>query len=632
LALLIFTNRHENGVRNVKGDFEKSLLIALCFVVTLCWTSIGNAQTVAFGELENFEYVMSQSEVVPESGWQTAHMPFEDFFPAENAQTISKTSAWLKFPVPQSLLSTEPAVLIGDSSEKVWIYFNDKLIYKSFVNPDETNFASFLPRYALVPHEVIAPDKNELIVRVESNVYWTLSMSDLSVGDAGQLKKMFDRRYWTQYLGPLVVNGVLMFLTMGIFLFWLSRPREKVFGWLGLVGVTWIIRNFHHYLVWSPIDPYLLWELVINSTFVLLFAFTGFCVDFFKIKGSVWIMPGAALVMAGTIVGRYMLLAHEQSDLPAYVALIIATLVIACLFARQCWKAPKTENLLMFAAVILAFGFVYHDFGNILGVWIGTGFMLFPYASILVFGAFSYALGRRLLMAMHVEENMNSMLSQQVELATEKLTKSEQARYALELAGAITHERERMMREIHDGIGSSIVSALATAEHHGSTRASAIATLRSALTDLRIAVDSLDPAEGNISTLLASLRYRLEPDFEKAGLKFVWQVDEVPELSWVDPVNALHVLRILQEAFSNTLSHAKASKITVVCREEDLDSEPGVRIRVVDNGVGFDVMSRKRGKGLKNMVARAEALGAKFSIESNGRTGSATTIWLPLKR
>lgn len=256
---------------------------------------------------------------------------------------------------------------------------------------------------------------------------------------------------------------------------------------------------------------------------------------------------------------------------------------------------------------------------------------LLPFAGLLTLATFGLATARRLLAQFEEAETLNATLEDRISAASAGLAASEAARRALEISTAITRERERLMREIHDGIGSSLVTTIAVSERLQKETTSAV-VLKRALTDLRIAVDSLEPVQGNAATLLASLRYRVEPDFRKAGISFVWKVDAVPSIPWLDAVNALHVLRIFQEALGNIAIHSGATEVTVICRAEDQGGIPGVLIEVRDNGKGLTAAPEARGHGLDNMEQRARALGGRYAIAGEAGKGTSVSLWLPLKR
>ena len=288
--------------------------------------------------------------------------------------------------------------------------------------------------------------------------------------------------------------------------------------------------------------------------------------------------------------------------------------------------ALPTRAVLALAA---ATAFAFHD---LLLVSQGTGIVLVylqPLGSLFVFSAFGFALGRRMLVALATNEDVNMTLERRMAEATASLERSEAQRRELQVASAVENERERMMREIHDGIGSNLITALAVAEQQCESPGT-IATLRRSITDLRIGVDSLEPVGGDVVTLLANLRHRMEHELRAMGVAFVWQVQPSPLLPWLDPVGALHLLRILQETISNILMHAGARLVDVGCAPESRDGVPGVVIVIADDGHGFDTGVAIRGRGLSNMKARAEALDARFACDSHIGAGTRVSIWLPL--
>ena len=116
---------------------------------------------------------------------------------------------------------------------------------------------------------------------------------------------------------------------------------------------------------------------------------------------------------------------------------------------------------------------------------------------------------------------------------------------------------------------------------------------------------------------------------ESTGIALRWEVTDVPALDWLNPGNALHILRILQEAFTNIIKHTHATEIRVATGVEN----DHVFVTITDNGQGFSVENalENGGKGLSNQTRRAEALGAQISWDSNA-AGTRLTLRLPIKR
>jgi PAS domain S-box-containing protein len=173
-------------------------------------------------------------------------------------------------------------------------------------------------------------------------------------------------------------------------------------------------------------------------------------------------------------------------------------------------------------------------------------------------------------------------------------------------------ERERMMREMHDGLGGQLVSTIAMLERNRWTRSEVSESLRRALDDMRIVIDSLDPTTTDLTTSLGKLRARLEPLLRRNGIGLRWQIDEVPGLDDYPPEQTLHFLRIIQEAVTNAMRHAKPSEVSIrasAARGEML------LIEIRDNGSGFLPDSVQGGRGIQHMMSRANALGAELRFE-----------------
>ena len=221
-------------------------------------------------------------------------------------------------------------------------------------------------------------------------------------------------------------------------------------------------------------------------------------------------------------------------------------------------------------------------------------------------------------------EKLNAELEQRVAQKHAELEQNYRRMHALEQQQAIVAERSRIMSDMHDGIGAQLMSALTQVEQGQMSAAEVAQALRECLDDLRLAVDSLEPTENDLLAVLGNLRYRLEPRLKKCGIELDWQVTEVPKLVCLNPKNVLHILRILQEAFTNVLKHAHASLISV---ETGLDGSNRVFIRVRDNGNGF--AGDRKGRGLDNMLRRAQTVGGDLNIQASP-TGTTLNLLLPV--
>jgi signal transduction histidine kinase len=213
-------------------------------------------------------------------------------------------------------------------------------------------------------------------------------------------------------------------------------------------------------------------------------------------------------------------------------------------------------------------------------------------------------------------------LEQRVQAKSDELARNYERLRDLERQRTIASERERIMREMHDGLGGHLVSTLARVEGRSATLEDAADGLRMALADMRVVIDSLDPGLPDLAALLGVFRGRMGPLLEDAGIDFSWR----SELSAREfgPETSLQVLRILQEIFTNAVRHAQARSIRLEAREE-----PGhVTIDVRDDGHGFDP-APARGRGLANIKHRANQIGAELQVSSDA-SGTRILLSLPL--
>jgi signal transduction histidine kinase len=184
-------------------------------------------------------------------------------------------------------------------------------------------------------------------------------------------------------------------------------------------------------------------------------------------------------------------------------------------------------------------------------------------------------------------------------------------------------ERQRLMRDIHDGVGAQLVGLRGLIEREGVSRTLLKEQADGALDELRMAVDALQPVHGDLATVLATLRYRLRPRLEAAGIRVVWRVQALPPLERLTPPVVLELQRILLEAFTNVLRHAQADTVTVESRQED---GAALVLVVQDNGVGLPATPASGGHGLRNMRARAEAIGVTLVVERAPTGGTRVVL------
>lgn len=190
---------------------------------------------------------------------------------------------------------------------------------------------------------------------------------------------------------------------------------------------------------------------------------------------------------------------------------------------------------------------------------------------------------------------------------------------------ALARERQRIIADMHDGLGASLVALLRFVQaERGDPYIER--RVKESLQELRIAIDALEPSEGNLGAVLGNLRYRLEPLLETTGIRLEWEVAELPRIEALEPTGVFALQRIVLEAFANALKHSGATRIHLSAHPA---ANGGVEIRVEDNGRGFDTSHPSAGLGLSNMRLRAARIGAQVEISSHIGSGTILRLLVP---
>jgi signal transduction histidine kinase len=258
-----------------------------------------------------------------------------------------------------------------------------------------------------------------------------------------------------------------------------------------------------------------------------------------------------------------------------------------------------------------------------------------PYVYLGIFTLFLAIALSRYTSALTVAAQANATLAERLAEQERDLAATHTRLREVEREQTLLQERQRLMREMHDGVGSSLFSALFLVENQRSQELDIAQMLRECIDDLKLALDSMEPVDADLLALLATLRFRLGPRLEQAGLTLHWAVADVPPLPWLDAQSALHVLRILQEVLTNIIKHNGARQITLSTSQATWDGQSGVQVMVQDDGQPFapaPVHERQPArKGLNNVLVRADALGGHVQWQGQPERGTLFVLWLPLR-
>ncbi|MGT2923947.1 sensor histidine kinase [Streptococcus caviae] len=232
-------------------------------------------------------------------------------------------------------------------------------------------------------------------------------------------------------------------------------------------------------------------------------------------------------------------------------------------------------------------------------------------------------------------KNVNR-LSNKMQQLTNNLQKTENA-YITSSQEIVKKERKRIARDLHDTVSQELFASsmiLSGVSHNLEqlekdqlqTQLLAVEDmLNNAQNDLRILLLHLRPTELEGKTLSEGLAMIIKELTDKSNIEVVYK-ENITKLPKAIESN---FFRIAQEFISNTLKHAKASRIEVYLYQTPSE----VQLKMIDNGIGFDMDAvRDLSYGLKNIEDRVNDLAGTVSFLSAKDKGVVMDIHVPIMK
>lgn len=198
----------------------------------------------------------------------------------------------------------------------------------------------------------------------------------------------------------------------------------------------------------------------------------------------------------------------------------------------------------------------------------------------------------------------------------------------------ISQERNRLARELHDSVSQQLFAAsmMMSAINEAKTRTDDRETkqlkmveemIHQSQLEMRALLLHLRPVALKGKTLQEGIEELLVELSQKVTMEIKWKIEDFPLDKGIED----HLFRILQESVSNTLRHAKSTTLEVLLIQRD----EFVILRVVDDGIGFDVEEAKAGSyGMQNMYERAVEVGGTMKIISLKNNGTRLEVKVPI--
>lgn len=198
-------------------------------------------------------------------------------------------------------------------------------------------------------------------------------------------------------------------------------------------------------------------------------------------------------------------------------------------------------------------------------------------------------------------------------------------------------EKKRIAQELHDGILGRMFGARLNLDSLNKfndeesivNRYNYLNELKNIEQDIReISHDLNREKHVLINNFVAIVHNLLEEQKSSFESDITFSIDESIQWDLIDNTTKINLYRILQESLQNINKYASAKNIRVDFKK-DIDN---IVLKIVDDGIGFDVNTRKKGIGLQNMLSRVNECDGVFDIDSKKGKGTAITITVPIQK
>ena len=487
------------------------------------------------------------------------------------------------------------------------------------------------PDYAKGPRHIeiasgLLRTENVVLVRIRADVGRRGGLAPLILGPDDEVRALYLNDYNWRITGSLVVVVGSLLIGLVTLALWATQVdvttpgkprRDSLYLFAGLAELCWtlsvsdvLIENEPFAWPWWGVIP-------VFAVAAWACSMALFCVevaDWGRLPAVTWLRRWLVLLLVASVAAATSALVYGHSLALTlwYATLGLTFMIFVSLFI---WKAARGASLahkLVAGALLLNTLVGLRDLYEFRISPAYGGNTLLRYSAMLFGLALGYIVIMRFRAASGQARDLSANLLARVAQKEQELAQSYQRLEQLARAQERTAERTRILRDMHDGVGSHISTAIRQLESGRATQGEVLLTLRDSLDQLKLSIDAMNLPPGDITALLANLRYRLEPRLKTSDIELQWDVELLAPLERLDARAMRQLQFMVFEALSNVLQHAHATQLRIELRATE---RGGAQLRVIDNGCGFEPERVKR-RGLSSLRERAVAIDAGLLIVS----------------
>lgn len=511
------------------------------------------------------------------------------------------------------------------------IYVNDSFVAGTgrMTLPDHT-YDSMIRKTYQIPRETLVEGRNQVtFILVREGIPYFDYFAPI-LGEYGHIENEMAATNWLSDGYTYAVLAAISIVALFALIFFLISGRDRDALWIFILASA--LAASTHYYVWidPPFDGHTRVAYFFTITLMTQFAWFGWA-DAWSRDRYRWVLPAALAVLVIAILVTLASLIwmpygpgyDRAGEIMVYCGIAFA----AATALRLLWnfRKPGEDRYLEAAIALLLVSLFAMQVITELTQALNLAYITRT-QPFLILGIAVAFFARRVTL-FRSSAQINSLLQSQLDERTEELAVAHDREKRLVRQQALDEERQRIMRDMHDGLGSHLMSMMMMAKRGSGKHSDYADGLQSVIDEMRLMIDSMDSVGESLRSALTVFRKRVVPKARDAGFTVDWQEDSETAYPAYSPRDVLQVFRILQEAITNALKHSGGDAITISVLPAK-DGAGVLDISIADNGGGLtDARGDIGGRGLKNMKARAASIDAELDVQSES-TGTSVSLLL----
>jgi signal transduction histidine kinase len=573
-------------------------------------------------------FILSESKTPPDTNaaWTLVTLP--DLWKLKHPNAFGTGWYRLQFDYPDLNAHEIYALYLSRLSLNAEAYLNSRKIGSggSFSEPVSRNWNR--PLLFTIPPNTLKTEGNTLYIRLiapqhSQGMLYPPQIDLLHNLQPDYEQARFIRITLNQTSSLLIVGIGLLMLSL-----WWRRKQETAYGLFGLAAFIWALQSLNFYIITAPL-PTALWELLVNASFqaiaalwlISLLDFVGIRIK--RFNQLLWTILVLAPLTLFITPAAYFTQATDFWHLITMGAVIFGLALLAKTGFVDRNKDAKL--LLLTLSTILLFAF--HDWlihNDIPGIneWLVTEEeYLMQFSAPVLFLIVGLMMTSRYVGALNDYEQLNQELEQRVVSKHEELNDNFQQLQSILKEQATLEERERIYQDLHDDLGAKLLTLVYRAQNPNNADLA-----RSALQDLRDVVSRAGDESTALVYIMADYRIECEKRLGDVKIQLQWVNHIEDDALQLTQPQALNLGRIIREAISNVIRHAKASQVRVTLQP----SYQHLLLKIEDNGMGLPKNTDKSmGRGLNNIQKRAVLLGGEVHFSQSDFGGLKLSLHMP---